>query len=178
MENEEVARSEPIHTAPLIRREHPYRNLDLRTRKRVFSHLEAFMRHCAITTRSFVIDKRIYGSGQELVERLAREMGAFVTDNLEFFQSFDQVIVYYDQGQKEVSKTLRTIFGVAFYGAEFRTVRPVDYRLFQVADLICTLELIDRKLKDGRLSSSEVAFFGSAKSIRRNHLKHLARIRR
>lgn len=170
-------RKASIHTAPLIRRETPYANLDIATRRRLFSHLEHFMRHCNIRTKSFVIDKRTFGHGQKLIERLAREMGAFVAEKLEFFQSFEQIIIYYDAGQREVSKTLRTIFGATLYGAEFRTVHPKNYRLFQVADLVCTLELAEQKAAESRLSASEIAFFGNTRALRKNHLKQLAKIR-
>lgn len=171
------AGNEVIHTAPLIRREQAYRPLDLRTRRRIFSHLEHFMRRCPIRTKTFLVDKRTHGSGDSLVERLAREMGQYVIGNLGYFQSSDRVIVYCDQGQKEVSKTLRSIFSTALFGAEFRTVRPCDYRLFQVADLVCTLELVGQKLVDGTLSRSEMLFFGTARNLRKNHLRFLGRVR-
>ena len=90
-----------IHTAPLVRREGPYRNLDLAERRKAFSHLEFFARTCVrdlgVRAKGIVIDKRLYGSGQDLADRLAREMGEFVMGQLEFFQPFDRVIVYYDR---------------------------------------------------------------------------------
>lgn len=50
------------------------------------------------------------GYGDDLSERLARELGEFIRNNLPYFQSYHRVIVYYDRGQKEVSKLLRAIF--------------------------------------------------------------------
>ncbi|MBR3316206.1 MAG: DUF3800 domain-containing protein [Atopobiaceae bacterium] len=169
---------EAIHTGPLIRREQQYREHTPRDRRRILSHLERFARHCPITAKTFAIDKRVYGGGRDLAERLAREMGSFVSENLSMFQSFEHVIVYYDHGQTEVFNTLRTIFGTALFGAEFRTVDPKDYRLFQVADLVCTLELLSQKLEAGTMSNSERSFFGNAKALRRNHLRLLHKLKR
>ena len=53
-------------------------------------------------------------------------------------------------------------------------VEPAKYRLFQVADIACKLELARKKLEsaDG-LSESESAFFGGTKNLRKNYLKVL-----
>lgn len=46
--------------------------------------------------------------------------------------------------------------------------------MFQVADLICTLRLLELKLEtDGRLSPSEFRFFGGVKSFRRDFLRRI-----
>ena len=62
-------------------------------------------------------------------------------------------------------------------GSEFiPAVEPSRYRLFQVADIICTLELIRQRLDDtGRLTESENAFFAGTKNFRKNYLKLLDR---
>ena len=56
----------------------------------------------------------------------------------------------------------------------FRKVIPSDYRLFQVADLICTMTLIELKLKSHMLSKSELLFFGDERTLKKNYLKPLA----
>ena len=55
----------------------------------------------------------------------------------------------------------------------FRRVIPSDYRLFQVADLICTMTLTEAKLEDHALSKSELAFFQDERTLRKNYLKPL-----
>lgn len=50
--------------------------------------------------------------------------------------------VIYDNGQTQVTKIITSVFNTLFANVEMRKVRPVDYKLFQVADLICTLEMI------------------------------------
>ena len=57
-----------------------------------------------------------------------------------------------------------------------RDVSPEKYKLFQVADLACTLELTRLKLEEtGTLSVSEQQFFGGTKNFRKNFLKPLLR---
>lgn len=175
--NEHVPLNQPIHTGPLIRREPPYDKHLLRDRKRLFSHLEHFARLCQITEKTICVSKREFGSGSQLAERIAQELGSFIIDNLEYFHSFDRVIIYYDRGQKEISKALRMIFKSSVSGAEFRTVKPYRYRLFQVADYVCTMELIQCKFDNKMLSKSELSFFGTERDIRKNHLKQLKKMR-
>ena len=174
---EGFAIDEAIHTGPLIRREAPYANLDLRDRKRLFSHIEHFARSCSIRSKTIFVEKHVFGGGTGLSERIARQLGSFMRDNLSFFQSFDKVIVYYDRGQKEISTALRLIFSSSISNVGFRTVAPVDYRLFQVADLVCTLELLCHKHERNELSKSEIAFFDNYRNLKKNHLKLLDRIR-
>lgn len=53
-------------------------------------------------------------------------------------------------------------------------VRPERYKLFQLADLICTIYLVERKLQDGEpMSNSEYAFFGGRRPFKHNVLRYL-----
>ena len=177
LQREGLAAGEAVHTAPLIRREPPYENMELRQRRRLFSHLEHFIRHCPIQEQTIALSKREFGYGDALAERIARELGLFLRERLAQFQAYDCVIVYYDRGQKQLTKVLRLIFSSALTGVEFRTVTPSGYRLFQAADFLCTLELLDVKCASGGLTPSELAFFGSVRALRKDHLKLLGGIR-
>ena len=54
-----------------------------------------------------------------------------------------------------------------------RKVQPADYKLFQVADLICTMELTNDKAERNAFSKSEREFFHSARDFRKNLYKYL-----
>ena len=56
---------------------------------------------------------------------------------------------------------------------EFRKVKPVDYKLFQAADLICTVELLAEKADAGKFSASELEFFDNIRDFKKNYLKHI-----
>ena len=80
---------------------------------------------------------------------------------------------YYDNGQAEVSKLLSTVFNALLPSVLIKRVIPSDYRLFQVADFICTMELVNLKLQAGALSHSELEFFGTVRDLKKNYLKVL-----
>lgn len=173
LQNRGFPRSHVVHTAPLIRREFEYENIGTDVRGKLFSDIEHFMRHCDIKAKTFVVNKRKFGGGDDLANRIGREIGIFMREHLEYFQGFDRIVVYYDRGQKQLTKTLKLIFSSSLGSVEFKTVRPEDYRLLQVADLVCTLELLDEKRRNGQLSASELAFFGGSGALKKKHLKAL-----
>lgn len=92
-------------------------------------------------------------------------------ENIGYFQGFEKVIVYYDQGQKEINHTLHVSFAASLSHVAHRPVSPTDYMLFQVADLCCTMELAEANRRSGGLTKSESAFFGSTSSFKIMHLK-------
>lgn len=161
-----------IHTAPLIRRESEFANVSMGERRKLFDALFSFFRHSNVSYRTFVVEKKRFGSGEDLATRLASIMGQFLRENLEYFQGYDRVVVYYDKGQKEVTRTLKIIFSANLYNVEFRIVQPDNYRLFQVADLACTLELLQLKHKNKTVSSSERDFFINTKRLKKIYFRN------
>ena len=159
-----------IHSAPLIRRESDYASMSMTDRRKLFRSLFGFLRTCDISYKTFVFRKREFSCHDEMVSRMSREVGQFVRENLEFFQSFDRIVVYYDNGQKEITNIVNTVFNV-FLEAEVRKVSPSDYALFQAADMLCTLELLSCKVASGHLTNSELEFFRSVRDLRKNYLK-------
>ena len=163
-------REHAVHTGPLVRREKDYRNIELPDRRKLFRHLYDFARIADIRYKTFVFKKREFKDHDALVSRMSRELGIFVRDNLAFFQSFDNLIVYYDGGQKEITTIINAVFNV-LVDAEIRRVKPSDYCLFQVADLFCTLELVKFKLDSQGLSKSEDDFFRGPRTLKKNYWK-------
>lgn len=74
----------------------------------------------------------------------------------------------------EVNKILASVFNTLLDNVEFRKVIPSEYRLFQVADLVCTMKLVELKLKNHNLSKSEMKFFLDERTIKKNYLKPIA----
>jgi hypothetical protein len=54
------------------------------------------------------------------------------------------------------SRILSSVLNALLPDVEFRKVLPSDYRLFQVADLICTLELIRLKMEAKTLAKHDL----------------------
>ncbi|WP_143412198.1 DUF3800 domain-containing protein [Arabiibacter massiliensis] len=163
--------SHSIHTAPLVRRESNYRNLERPQRRMLFHSLFTFFRFCDVKYKVLAFSKRDVANSDELVGRMARSLGSMIVEHLEFFQAYDRVIVYYDNGQKEVSRVINSVFNTLLSCVEIRRVQPSDYCLFQVADMVCTIELLATKLDAGRLTDSEREFFRGERTFRKNYLK-------
>lgn len=64
-------------------------------------------------------------------------------------------------------RILSSVFNALLENVEFRKVMPADYRLFQVADIICTLKLVELKMKNHILSKSELYFSKMSVHLRR-----------
>lgn len=105
--------------------------------------------------------------------KLSRAITAEMTKHEAFWNSFDKVIVYYDNGKVELTKILSSVFNILYTDVAFRKVKLVDYKLFQVADLVCTMELLSEKAENRSFLKSETEFFCSIRDFRKNYLKPL-----
>ncbi len=160
-----------VHTEPLIRREKPYLYFQPNERRAIFSKLYFFTLGCDIKYKSFVFQKNEFENNFKLEARMARDISLFIRDNLTYFQQFEKVILYYDNGQHELNRILNTVLATQLADYDVRKVIPSDYRLFQVADLICTLELLKIKAESGHLSKSEERMFHSKRDFKKDFLK-------
>lgn len=159
-----------VHTGPLIRRESVYSNDFVESRKKLFCALFHFARKLPIQYTYAMVRKSECPDEMTLIDKLTKAIAAQLRDNNSFWNSFDRVILYYDNGQTQLTKILISVFSTLYTHVEYRKVSPVDYKLFQVADLVCTLELLDEK---PALSRSELDFFGNQRDFRKNYLKAL-----
>ena len=160
-----------IHTEPLIRRESPYNEYAPNERRAIFSKLYYFTMNCDISYKSFVYKKNEYSDILRLEARMAKEMSSFIRENLCFFQSFDKVILYYDNGQHQLNRILNMVLATELADYELRRVLPNEYRLFQVADLICTLTLLEEKISVGEFSKSEELLFHTKRDLHKDFIK-------
>lgn len=160
-----------IHTGPIIRKEKEYSEMDYLKRRKIFNKMVAFTRHSGIKYKSFNIEKKHINDIIEVTGKLSKQISSFIKEHYDFMLSFDLVKIYYDNGQVELSKILSALFNAFLPRVEFRKVKPSDYRLFQVADMICTFELLKLKIRNRSISKSEKIFFGSINDLKRNYLK-------
>ena len=164
-----------IHTAPLIRREEMFFNELPNQRRALLTKLFYFVLKSDIQYRTFVFEKRQFEDSFKLEGRIAKEMSQFIRANLYFFQSFSNVILYYDNGQYELNRILNAVLTTELSRYEARKVLPKDYKLFQAADLICTLQLLSLKAERDELSHSELLIFHSIRDLKKQFLKPIQR---
>ena len=160
-----------VHTEPLIRREEDYKNLPPNERRTLFTKLFYFAMSCSISYKSFLYYKSEYDDLFKLQGRMARDLSSFIRDNLSFFQSFENVVLYYDNGQHQLNSILNAVLATEFSGYNVRKALPLDYKLFQVADMLCTLKILEEKIKENRLSKSDLLIFHSQRALRKDFIK-------
>ncbi len=165
-----------FHAGPLIRKEKEYAIMSRPFRGRIFSRMMAFSSHVDFKYRCLSVDKKYIDSAQQIVERLRTELVSFIDAHREMLSSVMRIKVYYDCGQSPVTHLLHKTFEDAIgKSVEFKQdVKPSHYRLFQIADLVCTLHLIELRLLHGvPMTRSEVRFFGGPHVFKRNVLKKI-----
>lgn len=162
----------PIHTMPLIRKQKPYNELDRETRKRLFHHLFQFMRKLKIKHKTFVYDKKFCSSKHAIKQNLESFIKQMVSDNCEYFNKFDEVVIYYDKGQDYLTKILHSAFANCLNNYRFKQdVYQEDYRLLQCADMVCSLELIKQRKENNEHIKAVEDFFKSSNKFYKNYLK-------
>ena len=163
--------NQAVHTEPLIRRELPYQHFLPNERRAIFSKLYYFTLSCDIVYKTFLFHKKEFPDSFKLEARMAKDISQFIREHQSYFQSFENVILYYDNGQHELNRILNTVLATELSNYELRKVHPCDYKLFQAADLICTLELTKIKLETRDLSKSEQLIFHTKREFRKDFLK-------
>ena len=160
-----------VHTGPIIRREEIYKTMLMEERKRIFHALFNFARRLDFNYICTYVDKNECDDIIAMTSKLSRKLADAINRNADFFNSFDEIVIYYDNGQVELTKIITSVFNVFFSNVDFRKVMPVDYKLFQVADLLCSMELLSLKAEAMTFSKSETEFFCSVRDFKKNYLK-------
>ena len=162
-----------LHTGPLIRREADYENMLMEDRRKLFNLLFRFTRKLPIRFFVAKVKKSECPNTDILESKLTKAITSEISKQEDYFRTFDKIIIYYDSGQKPLKRILNIIFSSKFSNVDVRKVRPVDDRLFQVADLICSIEHIYIKIELGLFSNSEKEFFTKAHDFKKNYWRKL-----
>lgn len=152
----------PFHSEPLMNGHKDYEFLDIEQRKVMLAYFS-----------SFVYRRSQFEDPARLMERMGRDISSAMIEHLGFLQFFDDVKVYYDNGQDIVKQALdRSVGKVLSKGVvRRRKTSMTDYRLEQVADYLCTIELALVKYEAKENGETYNKFFGGIGSFKRNWLK-------
>lgn len=80
---------------------------------------------------------------EKIAEKMRRDLAAELYGHLEYLQTLNMIKTHYNNGQSIV----RNIVHDALEGVlpknviAYKNATPTDYRLFQTADYVCTIEL-------------------------------------
>lgn len=166
-----------IHTAPIIRKELSYTNVDISTRRKLLSLTMGFIRKINIKWSTISISKKQFNDFDAEISKLAKDLSNFIKNNIEYMLSFDNIKIYYDNGQTEIKTLINSVFSSSLPNVVMKNIYSTDYRLFQVTDFICTFDLLNKKYNSKQLSKSELIFFGNERNLYRNYLKPLLKLK-
>lgn len=165
----------PFHASPLMYAKDDYRSMPLSDRKRMLSSFRVFFRHLPIRYWTLALDVKEHGSAESVEGSIRRALVNLLFDNLEFFQRYDAVKIYYDNGQRSVAEALHKAFDYALSqnAVVYRPAGQTDYRLSQAADYICTMELAALKYASRSQTATDERFFGSWSMFKKGILKEV-----
>jgi len=169
-------REHVVHTEPLIMRRGEYGNLTPLERKAIFQKIYHFSIRCNIKFKQFYFEKRECKDTFDLRAKIAKNISIFLRSRYEEISAYDKVILYYDNGQKEINNILNTVFATELSVHETRLAYQKDYRLSQVADMICTLRLLEHRATKNSLSRSEKLVFGSRRNLIKDFIKPIKKL--
>lgn len=164
-----------IHTEPLIRREESFKFMSPNERRAIISALFYFIMKSDIRYKTFAFEKCQFDDTLKMEGRMAKELSQFIREHVAYFQAFDEVVLYYDNGQRNLNRILNTVLSTELSEHDVRKVSPKDYKLFQAADLICTLRLLGIKHERHELSRSELLIFHNPRDLKKQFLKPLSK---
>lgn len=169
----------PFHATPLLRAHDEYFNLDMETRKRLLASFGVFVQQLPIRYKTFVYKSSEFGTSERLQALIKRDLATLLVDNLEFFQKYDHVKIYYDNGQPAVSHALEDAFRYALSKQAYvsRDSDYRSYRLSQTADYLCAMELTAAKFEAHCTTPTDGKFFGGVGNFKKNWLKQARRKR-
>lgn len=165
---DKIASLPVFHAGPILRKEPPFENVDPAERKRLFQSIFVFASALPVTWKSFRYEKRLFSNYGLLQRRMFRDLRQYLFEHSDFFSNFDEAVVYYDKGQHNLFSMLNLAFGDAPFPSSFHLdVKPDHYRLFQVADFVSTVRLLETKWQRNTITKFEAGF------IDRQHFKNV-----
>ena len=167
-----------VHTAPIIRGKDEYTDLNRKERLAIFNRFMQFLNKIPYSYFFLLYDKSDFDNQTALLNKMQKDIQNFINASMVSFSGFDDIIVYYDDGQKDIASLLRTIFKSTFSSyAKFRHINQKDYRLAQAADFICTIETTAYKWEKGYITKSETNFFQKRSVFIKSYYKQIKRHR-
>lgn len=165
----------PFHFNPLINGNDEYKWKQIEVRKKHLHAFRIFVEHLPIKYRVFIYDKREAFGIDALAAAIERDLKVFLFDHLSYLQQFDSVKIYYDGGQSVVTQAVHRAIAscISREAIVYKDAIVVRYRLSQVADYVCGIELTQLKFERHLETKTDIAFFGASGNFKKNFLKKL-----
>lgn len=169
----------PLHLSPLLNGHDDYESMDIQRRKRHFAAFRIFTQYLPFRYAVFAYKKSELdedpNSSRSVIQRIRRDLAIYLLDHFDYLRQFDKVKIYYDNAQELVTKALHDAFEYVLSKETiiYRDASPRRYRLSQVADYVCTLELDAIKYENKKESRTDALFFRNRRYFEKNYLRKL-----
>ena len=165
-----------IHLAYLVAKRGEYSKFNLEKRKSIFWAIFYFSNKVKVKIRSIIIDKKFMNKKTQLNIALSRGINNFINENDEYINSFDKVVIYYDNGQETLATILDSLFSKY---SNIERIIEFDHkkkRLFQVSDMLTVIDKLDYKRKNNIPFTKAEKYFFTSKDLR--HIINLLKNKR
>jgi len=165
-----------IHLAYLVAKRGDYSHFDLEKRKSIFWAIFYFSHRVNVKLKTVIIDKRYLNKKSQLNIALAREINQFINKNRDYIESFDKIVIYYDNGQETLATILDTIFATNPFVERRIEFDHTQKRLFQVSDMLTVIDKLDYKRNNNIPFTKAEKYFFNGKDFR--HIINLLKNKR
>lgn len=156
-----------IHMAYLVANRNEYSILGIEKRKQIFYSIFEFSKRAKVKYKTILINKSYTDSNQSLENKLIKAINIFINDNYDYISSFDNIVLYYDNGQKTLCTILESIL-YRFEGFVHKSdFNHVEKRLFQVSDMLTFVDKLQYKYKNNIPFTKNENFFFTKNDLRR-----------
>lgn len=165
-----------IHLAYLIAKKGDYSHFDFERRKSIFWAIFYFSSRVKVKLKTVIVDKRYINKKMQLNMTLSGEIGQFINTNRNYLESFDKIVIYYDNGQETLATILDTLFNT-----NPKVERRIEFdhtkkQLFQVSDMLTVIDKLDYKRKNNIPFTNAEKYFFNGKDFR--HIINLLKNKR
>lgn len=156
-----------IHMADLIMKRGDYKDFSISKRKSIFNAIYQFSRKIPIKYQTIIIDKKYTNNSRILKQQLSIAINQMIKKHEQYFNKFDKIVMYYDNGQEILATILESIF-LRFDSFEHKVdFNHEEKRLFQISDMLTYIDKYDYKYKNKRKFTKGEKFFFSVDEIRK-----------
>ena len=165
-----------IHLAYLIAKRGDYSHFNFEKRKSIFWAIFYFSIRVKVKIRTVIVDKRYINKKMQLNIILARDISNFISNNQDYLDTFDKIVIYYDSGQETLATILDTLFVTNVKVERRIKFNHTEKRLFQVSDMLTVIDKLDYKRKNNIPFTNAEKFFFRGKDFR--HIINLLKNKR
>ena len=149
-----------IHMADLVMNRGDYRKFNLNIRRNIFNCIYQFARKSPIKIHNILINKKYSDNSKVLRQKILSDLIDFINDKKKYFDKFDSIILYYDNGQNILGDVIDMAFSRLNNYKHIIDFDKTQERLFQVADMLTFIYKRDfRFYQKIKTSKGEAYFF-------------------